>query len=155
MRFDLTVNQFTYESIKNKNLEVYDADTWRPYCHVLDFARAIENIIYQKNTLVNKQVFNVGTHENNATKRMLVNKIKSIIGEFKIVYKDNGNDARNYKVNFKKINQTLGFRPQFSLDYGINEISEYIKNNKNYIENSLETMGNYTIKNQIIRRYKN
>ena len=38
MRFDLTVNQFTKELKLNKKLQVFDENTWRPYCHVKDFA---------------------------------------------------------------------------------------------------------------------
>ena len=71
MRFDLTVNQFTFEAMVNKHIEIYDADTWRPYCHVLDFARAIKKVLIQDNSTVNREVFNVGLDENNSTKRML------------------------------------------------------------------------------------
>ena len=45
MRYDLTINQFTKSIFFNENLEVFDAQTWRPYCHVEDFALAIEKII--------------------------------------------------------------------------------------------------------------
>ena len=41
MRFDLTVNEFIRDIFLNKDLEVYDPDTWRPYCHVNDFAELI------------------------------------------------------------------------------------------------------------------
>ena len=40
MRFDLTINQFVKEAFKNK-LEIYDGDTYRPYCHVKDFAELL------------------------------------------------------------------------------------------------------------------
>ena len=45
MRFDLTVNEFTYYIANQKNLVVYDKDTWRPYCHVEDFAVLIDKVI--------------------------------------------------------------------------------------------------------------
>ena len=45
MRFDLTVNQFVRETFSKNNLEVYDIGTWRPYCHVKDFAGAIYKTI--------------------------------------------------------------------------------------------------------------
>ena len=48
MRFDLTVNQFVREIYLNKKIEVYDPYTWRPYCHVKDFARIIYQIISKK-----------------------------------------------------------------------------------------------------------
>jgi nucleoside-diphosphate-sugar epimerase len=36
MRFDLTVSEFTRELALGHRLEVYDAETWRPYAHVED-----------------------------------------------------------------------------------------------------------------------
>ena len=46
MRFDLTINDFCYQLINKNKLDVYDPLTWRPYCHVKDFARAIEKFIF-------------------------------------------------------------------------------------------------------------
>ena len=37
MRFDLTINEFTKDIFFKKKLDVYDIDTWRPYCHIKDF----------------------------------------------------------------------------------------------------------------------
>ena len=63
MRFDLTLNEFVYDIIYNNYLEIYDADTWRPYCHVQDFAQAIEKTIKylsnKKSHSVN--IFNIGS----------------------------------------------------------------------------------------------
>ena len=45
MRFDLTVSEFTRELALGHALEVYDADTWRPYCHVADISTAILTVL--------------------------------------------------------------------------------------------------------------
>ena len=45
MRFDLTVNEFTRELAIGNELLVFDADTWRPYCHVRDFSRLIAKVL--------------------------------------------------------------------------------------------------------------
>ena len=39
MRFDLTVNEFTKDLVLGKELIIFGEQFWRPYCHVLDFAR--------------------------------------------------------------------------------------------------------------------
>ena len=57
MRFDLTISEFTYEIFNRNELLVYDADTWRPYCHVLDFAKLIEKVIKAPNEKVAFEVF--------------------------------------------------------------------------------------------------
>ena len=48
MRFDLTLNEFTMELIKGNELEVYEPNTWRPYCHVSDFSEVISKILNEK-----------------------------------------------------------------------------------------------------------
>ena len=48
MRFDLTVNEFTFDLLHKKVLEVYDPNTWRPYCHVKDFARIIFSVLNEE-----------------------------------------------------------------------------------------------------------
>ena len=45
MRFDLTVSQFAWELATGRPLQVYDADTWRPYCHVRDICKAIMTVL--------------------------------------------------------------------------------------------------------------
>ena len=42
MRFDLTINHFVKSLSDGETLKIYDPKTSRPYCHVLDFARAIK-----------------------------------------------------------------------------------------------------------------
>jgi nucleoside-diphosphate-sugar epimerase len=75
MRFDLTVNEFVRELHLGKELVVFDAKTWRPYCHVKDFARAVEQVLSAPVNTVDFEVFNVGCEENNFTKLMIVEEI--------------------------------------------------------------------------------
>ena len=81
---------------------VYDADTWRPYCHVRDFARLIVKILEAPKQLVANQVFNAGGEVNNFTKKMIVDEILNHVPNAKVRYQEHGNDPRNYRVNFKK-----------------------------------------------------
>ena len=60
MRFDLTVNQFTKELFNKNPLNIYDENTWRPYCHVKDFSRLIEIVLNEKKEKLNFQIFNSG-----------------------------------------------------------------------------------------------
>ena len=76
MRFDLTVNQFTKNLFFKEKLEVYDPETWRPYCHVKDFCRLILLVIRSKKNSIIGNVFNAGSNRNNFTKRGIVNLIK-------------------------------------------------------------------------------
>jgi len=145
MRFDLTVNHFTKSIFENKNLEIYDPETWRPYCHVKDFARLIHTTTICNKKKIAFEVFNAGRSKNNFRKIDIVNKIKKMFYVKNISFKKNDIDQRNYKVNFEKVKKVLKFKTKFSLEYGVNEIYHAIKKNK--FTNNKSQLGNYYIKN--------
>ena len=74
MRFDLTINQFVKDLFFGKKIEVYDADTFRPYCYTSDFAKIIIKLIKNKDKKTINQIYNIGSNDNNFSKRMIVNK---------------------------------------------------------------------------------
>lgn len=122
MRFDLTVNEFVRELALGRELSVYDAHTWRPYCHVRDFARAIRHVLEAPVAKVRGEVFNAGGEVNNYTKKMIVDAITRRLPDADVAYKDHGSDPRNYRVSFRKIREALHFEPAVSVEDGIDEI---------------------------------
>ena len=122
MRFDLSLSEFVRDLYFGEELLVFDEHTWRPYCHVRDFARLIELVIIAENHKINFEVFNAGGEINNSTKKMIVDIIKSNIPDAKVKYGTNGSDPRNYKVSFKKVKDILGFEPRYTINYGIEEL---------------------------------
>jgi nucleoside-diphosphate-sugar epimerase len=79
MRFDLSVSEFVRDLYFGEELLVYDEHTWRPYCHVRDFARLLETVVESESEKVYFQVFNAGGDKNNFTKKMIVDDILKII----------------------------------------------------------------------------
>lgn len=142
MRFDLTINEFIYELLSGKELLVFDPDTWRPYCHVIDFARLTFEIILNCNQDLSFEIFNAGSDINNFTKRGIVNLIADKIDGSKIRFKEGDVDPRNYRVNFKKLETKLNFKTKHNVKDEINEIINFIKLN-NFEDKNL--FGNYTI----------
>ena len=124
MRFDLSISEFVKVMYDGDKLEVYDEHTWRPYCHVRDFARLLDIVINSVKDKVYFEVFNAGGDINNSTKKMLVDEIMVNLPDAKVTYLENGNDPRNYKVSFKKVKETLGFEPEYSIKDGIKELIE-------------------------------
>tara|TARA_B100001750_G_scaffold248161_1_gene277194 strand:- start:645 stop:1649 length:1005 start_codon:yes stop_codon:yes gene_type:complete len=146
MRFDLTISEFTRDLAMNKELLVYDANTWRPYCHVQDFSRLIKMVIQAPKEDISFQVFNAGGNINNATKQKIVNYILDKIPNGKVKYQDDGKDTRNYRVSFEKIRSILGFEPSFNIEDGINELLYAIDNNIfDKVEDNKIFHGNYEI----------
>jgi len=146
MRFDLTISEFTRELVLGHELLVYDAHTWRPYCHVQDFARLIKMVIEAPKEKVSFEVFNAGGEVNNATKQMIIDAILKIIPNGKVKYDEHGNDPRNYRVSFKKVKDVLLFEPKYTIEDGISELINAI--NKHvfvHVDANKNFFGNYEI----------
>lgn len=118
-RFDLTVSQFTRELAAGEELVVYDADTWRPYCHVQDLSSAVLTVLAAPRERVHGEVFNVGDDDQQFTKRMIVDEVLKHVDGARVAYRDGDTDPRNYRVAFGKIARQLGFRPR-------NTVQDYV-----------------------------
>lgn len=146
MRFDLTVSQFTREMYLKRDLLVYDPDTWRPYCHVQDFAEVIQRVLEAPTKTVAFDVFNAGGDANNFTKRMIVETIQKYVPEAPVAYQEQGTDPRNYRVDFRKIRERLGFTPRFTVEDGIRELIAALDQNLfGDTETRANFYGNYEI----------
>ncbi|MEK9627531.1 MAG: NAD(P)-dependent oxidoreductase [Nitrospinota bacterium] len=129
MRFDLTVNEFTREMFLARELLVYDFETWRPYCHVKDFSRAVNKVLQADQDKVSFEVFNAGGDQNNFNKQAVVNEILKHFPSAPVKYKEKGSDPRNYKVDFSKIKNVLDFEPEYSVSDGIEELIGALQQN--------------------------
>ena len=146
MRFDLTVSEFTLELALGNELLVYDAHTWRPYCHVKDFSRLINMVIEAPKEKTSFNVFNAGGNINNATKQMIVDLILENIPNGKVNYQEHGSDPRNYRVSFEKVKSVLGFEPKYTIQDGIVELEETIQNHVfDHVDENRNFFGNYEI----------
>ena len=121
-RFDLTVNEFSAELLKHGVLTVYGESFWRPYVHVRDVSRAILAVLAAPPERIRGEVFNVGATEENYQKRHLVEMIARRLPHARVEYVHKEEDPRDYRVRFDKIHQVLGFVPQRSVEFGIDEI---------------------------------
>lgn len=122
MRFDLTVSEFTRDLFLGKELVVYDADTWRPYCHVEDFGELIRRTIEAPKERIHSQIFNAGSDSNNLTKRMIVDAVCDTLPTANVRFQEHGSDPRNYRVDFRKVRSALYFDAGYNLKNGIQEL---------------------------------
>jgi len=127
MRFDLTISEFTRALFLDEDLLVYDADTWRPYCHVRDFADVIHRVLDAPKKDVEFEVFNAGGEINNFTKQMIVDAILEELPCRQVRYQEHGSDPRNYRVSFAKIRKRLNFEPKYTVSHGIRELIAAMK----------------------------
>jgi len=144
-RFDLTINEFVLYAVTKKKLQIYDHETWRPYCHLKDFAKVIQKCIEVDSKKINYQIFNVGDYKNNYQKIEIAKLIKKHVPSFNYQIVNTKNDPRNYIVNFDKIKKRLGIKKFVSVEFGIKEMIKYLKK-QNKIKKFFK-FGNYKIKN--------
>ena len=126
IRFDLTVNEFTRNMVLDRFQEIWGEQFWRPYCHVDDLSNAAILVLESPEEKVRTNVFGVGDTNENYQKGMIIREIqKHVEGEVKYVAKDE--DPRDYRVDFTKIKEELGFKITKTVPDGINEIKRVIE----------------------------
>lgn len=138
MRFDLTVNEFTLEIVSGRRLEVFGEQFWRPYVHVRDVGRAIALALDSPISTVKNQVFNVGSDRQNFQKQQLVELIRPHAPKTQIDYVHREEDPRDYRVSFSKIEQILGYETSHTIESGIQEVADMIRNGVIYDLDSTE-----------------
>jgi len=138
MRFDISVNSMVLDLFKTGKIAVRGKNNQRPFLHVQDAVDAYKLILNIDSNLINGEIFNVGSEEQNYSIGQLAEIIAKSIGiEYKLELGDS-NDHRSYSASFEKIRNTMNFRPTRSLSDGAKEI--YAKLQSNQITNFTKTI---------------
>ncbi|MEM0290172.1 MAG: SDR family oxidoreductase [Metallosphaera sp.] len=129
MRFDLAINAMVLSFFKNGRVKIMrDGKQWRPFVHVKDTSRAFLRVLEADNDIVNREVFNVGSNDQNYQIFDLAKLVSESIG-MKFEYEWYGSpDVRNYRVSFDKIKRQLGFQPEHTPVDASREIYDALKN---------------------------
>ena len=92
------------------------------------------------------EIFNAGGEINNYTKQGVVDIVLDQVPNGKVVYVENGSDPRNYRVDFSKVKDILGFEPKFSVYNGVKELLDSINNHVfDNVKENRELYGNIRI----------
>ncbi len=127
MRFDLVVNNLTGWGFTTKEIKILsDGKAWRPIVHIRDISNAFLAALKAPKDIIHNEAFNVGMNSENYQVKDMAEEIHNQMRDcqVKILGKDNP-DARDYNVNFDKINNNLkDFKPQWTLKKGIKELKD-------------------------------
>ena len=128
MRFDLAINGMVLGYYKSGKIPIMrDGKQWRPFVNVKDTSSAFVKVLESEPELVNGQIFNVGSDEQN----IQIFSLAKMVAEgcnLPFKYEWYGDcDTRSYKVSFKKIRSTLNFKPQITIKDGAKNVFEAIK----------------------------
>ena len=127
MRLDLLVNDFVYRALKDKYIVLFEKNVRRNFIHIKDVAETFHFAIKNNHKLKNN-VYNLGLSSANLSKYQLCLQIKKHIKDLKIILSNVSKDPdkRDYIVSNKKLEKT-GWKPKYSLDYGIKELIKKLK----------------------------
>jgi nucleoside-diphosphate-sugar epimerase len=125
LRVDLVLNVLTIRAVREGHMSVFGGTQYRPLLHVRDVATAMVPQIESKAV----GLFNL--HTENLTILQLADRIKSFVPEATVeITESSFQDSRNYMVSSDKAVSELNFKPEWSVDAGIEEIRDAILQNR-------------------------
>ena len=132
MRLDLLVNDFVYRAVNDRTMIIFEGHFKRNFIHIRDVVGAYVHAINNFEKMKGK-AYNCGLSDANLSKIELCEKIKEHIPQFTFFESEINKDPdkRNYIVSNERLEST-GWKPQYSLDDGIEELIKtysIIKNN--------------------------
>lgn len=127
MRLDLLVNDFTWQAVTNKSLNIFEKDFKRNYVHIRDVADCFVWCLDNSEKLVGN-AFNLGLDSANLSKEELALLVQEHVDGFEIRYSEFGKDPdkRNYVVSNEKLKKA-GFEAKRSVEDGILELIKGFK----------------------------
>lgn len=125
LRADIVVNNLVGHAITTgKVLLQSDGTPWRPLVHIRDIIHAFEAMLVAPRDVIHNQAFNVGRTSENFQIRDVANMVAEVVPNCEVAFASGASaDARDYRVDFGKIERTLpGWNPQWTLRKGIEEL---------------------------------
>ena len=123
MPFDLAINGMTYGAWKTGELPLMrDGSQWRPMVHVEDTAEALIHLMTADESLVQGEVFNVGSEMNVYQIGQLGSTVAdTVAGDVSINWYGDP-DHRSYRVSFEKIEST-GWKALRRAEDGVKDVT--------------------------------
>jgi nucleoside-diphosphate-sugar epimerase len=124
MRFDLLVSEMAKKCARGERIEIFSPNAWRPFLHIVDAARAIEQVLRSSSNQTARRVFNVVGE--NYQKRGLVELARRHFPNVEIVVTDKNPDLRDYRVDGSRITRELGSKPVYTVEEAFCETAEAV-----------------------------
>lgn len=119
MRFDLAINGMVLGFYKKGKIPIMrDGKQWRPFIDVSDTSNAFIKVLEAEDDLVNGQIFNAGSNDQNI---QIIDLAKLVAESIDLPFNFSwygDPDSRSYRVSFNKIKQILNFKPNCSIRTG-------------------------------------
>lgn len=129
MRWDLVINAFVMHTFKTGCLDVwFGGEAFRPNIHVADVAAAHIACIEADSELIRGQIFNLAGENYKVIE--MAHRTRKALREIGLNVNIEVNydkvDNRSYRVGGEKITRVLGFKPQWTIEKGVQDIAKKI-----------------------------
>lgn len=115
MRFDVVLNNLAGLAWTDREIAmISDGTPWRPLVHVRDIAQAVELVLRAEPEAVNREVFNVGSDDQNYRVREIAEIVAAAFPGCRMSFGASSGDNRSYRVSFAKIRRHL---PEFACQH--------------------------------------
>jgi len=121
-RFDLVVNLLTIRAVAEGRITIFGGQQWRPFISVLDICQGILLVLRSEGKCVKNQVFNLGDSRENYRMIEIGEALKSALPEIAVEVQQENVDPRNYRVNFDKVKNMLGFCAEYTISDTISDL---------------------------------
>jgi len=123
MRFDLVVNGMTLALWKFNKIKIMRPGTqMRPVVHIRDTVKALILAMECEQEIINGQIFNVGSNDQNYSIYELAKRIGDSSERSYTLEWYGEPDKRTYSVDFQKINKILNFKVDYYPEDAVKEI---------------------------------
>ena len=143
LRLDLTVNILTNHAVNRGQITVFGGTQKRPNIHIDDITDLYVDLLSLSSHLISGKVWNVG-YENHQV-RQIAEIVKEVVGNNDVsIVTTPTDDLRSYHISSEKIQQDLGFSPQYSIKRAVQDLVEAFQLGK--ISDPFENINYYNVK---------
>jgi nucleoside-diphosphate-sugar epimerase len=127
MRYDLSVNLLSAQAFAEGHISIHGGQQWRPFLHVRDAAEAYMAAVRADEQVVGSRIFNLGSSSQNHQMACVGDMIREQHPQVAVRTEDQVVDARNYRVQFERVCEAIGFVPKHTVADGIHEVIESLR----------------------------
>jgi nucleoside-diphosphate-sugar epimerase len=141
-RLDVVVNILTNFGYNKGEISVFGGEQLRPNIHIGDMVDVYLLLLNAPADKIDGQVFNAGY--GNHSVMQLAEMVRSKVGEHVRLTVKPTDDPRSYHVSSRKIQQQLGFTPQYAIDRAVTDLIRAFGDGR--LPNSFEDARYFNIK---------
>lgn len=147
-RLDLSVNILTNFAVNKGKITVFGGQQKRPNLHILDMVDAYKMLLALPAEKIDRKTFNCGFQ--NLSIMEIAQLAKRVVEEMMperraiAIEVTSSDDPRSYQINSDKISRELGFKPRFTIEDAIRDMTKAFRDG--LLPNSFDDVNYFNVK---------